>query len=241
MIVYLAKKHEFLADVDSNAIEQRIHSEFRRTHKKAVGQSELASWRNSMQYMHRILADPEIPDDAGVAIELGIPMSSKRMDFVVTGLSDSKRQIAVIIELKQWSDVARTGQDAMVRTVMGGAPVETPHPSYQAWTYAALLENYSETVRDRGMRLHPCAYLHNLPTGDVIHHNFYKEHTDKAPAFLRDDAAKLRSFIKQHVRHGDAGQAIYQIRDGKIRPSKNLADSLVGLLQGNREFLMIDD
>lgn len=241
MIVYLAQKHEFLADVDSNAIEDRIQREFQRTHRRAVGASERASWKNSMQYMYRILEDKDIPSDVGVAIELGIPMSAKRMDFVITGMSETNRQTAVIIELKQWSEVARTGQDAMVRTVMGGAPVETPHPSYQAWTYAALLDSYSETVRERDMALQPCAYLHNLPNGEVIHHDFYKEHTEKAPAFLQSDAAKLRAFIKQHVRHGDGGQAIYQIRDGKIRPSKNLADSLVALLQGTREFLMIDD
>jgi len=241
MIVYLEKKFQFLADVDSNVIELRIREGFVRTHGHAVGASELSSWKNSMQYMHRILADPEIPDDAGVAIELGIPMSAKRMDIVLTGRSDSNRQTAVIIELKQWSEVARTGKDALVRTVMGGAPVETLHPSYQAWTYAALLEGYSETVRDRDMFLQPCAYLHNLPSGEVIHHDFYKEHTDRAPAFLRGDAEKLRTFLKKHVRYGDDGQAIYQIRDGKIRPSKSLADSLVALLQGSREFIMIDD
>jgi hypothetical protein len=34
---------------------------------------------------------------------------------------------------------------------------------------------------------------------------------------------------------------MYRIRDGKISPSKSLADSLLSLLQGNKEFLMIDD
>jgi len=91
------------------------------------------------------------------------------------------------------------------------------------------------------MSLNPCAYLHNCANGSTINHPFYAAHTAKAPAFLRDDAAKLRAFIKQHVKHGDSGKIIYQIRDGKISPSKSLADSLASLLQGNREFLMIDD
>jgi len=34
---------------------------------------------------------------------------------------------------------------------------------------------------------------------------------------------------------------MYLIRDGKIRPSKNLADHLCSLLEGNEEFCLIDD
>ena len=34
---------------------------------------------------------------------------------------------------------------------------------------------------------------------------------------------------------------MYRIDHGKIKPSKNLADQLVSMLQGNEEFVMIDD
>jgi uncharacterized protein len=241
MIVYLAKKHEFLDDVDSNRIEERIQAEFRRTHHRSVGASEVASWRNSLGFMERILDDPDIPTDAGVAIEFGIPLSAKRIDFMLTGRNDAQQQTAVIIELKQWADVKLTDKDAIVRTRIGTAEIDTLHPSYQAWSYAALIEDYNETVRDNRISLKPCAYLHNCADGSVIKNDFYRTHFENAPAFLQPDAAKLRAFIKQHVRHGDGGQVIYQIRDGKISPSKNLADSLVSLLRGNRDFLMIDD
>ena len=87
----------------------------------------------------------------------------------------------------------------------------------------------------------PCAYLHNCITDSTVNSPFYREHTSKAPAFLKDDALKLKNFIKQHVKYGDSGDAMYLIRDGKISPSKSLADSLLSLLQGNKEFLMIDD
>jgi len=241
VIVYRAEKHEFLDDVDSNRIEERIHAEFRRAYRHSVGSSELASWKNSLGFMHRILSDEEIPTDAGVAVEFGIPLSAKRIDFVLTGMTETKQQTAVIIELKQWSEVKATNKDAIVRTYLGGGDVETPHPSYQAWSYATLLEDYNETVRDRNIALRPCAYLHNCADGSVIHSDFYRQHFDRAPAFLKSDALKLRAFIKKHVRYGDKGEALYQISNGKLSPSKNLADSLVSLLQGNREFLMIDD
>ena len=34
---------------------------------------------------------------------------------------------------------------------------------------------------------------------------------------------------------------MYRIENGRIRPSKNLVDYLVSMLDGNQEFLMIDD
>jgi hypothetical protein len=241
MIVYLAEKSQFLEDVDSNRIEQRILAEYRRTHRRNVGASEVSSWRNSMGFMQRIVEDEAIPDNAGVAIEFGIPQTIKRIDFILTGRNSDDRPSAIVIELKQWTEARPTQKDAIVSTVLGGARVETEHPSYQAWSYTALLEDFSEAVREQRMSLNPCAYLHNCAEGSTINSPFYAEYTARAPAFLRDDAAKLRAFIKQHVKYGDRGKIIFQIRDGRIRPSKSLADALASLLQGNREFLMIDE
>jgi DUF2075 family protein len=241
MIVYLAEKSQFLEDVDSNRIEQRILAEFYRTNRRSVGSAEINSWRNSLGFMHRIVVDEEIPNNAGVAVEFGIPQTAKRIDFILTGKSADNRPAAIIIELKQWTEAELTAKDAIVKTFLGGASIETEHPSYQAWSYAALMEDFCEPVRDQRMSLKPCAYLHNCEDGSTINNPFYAEHTKKAPAFLSNDAAKLRAFIKEHVKYGDSGKIIYEIRDGKISPSKSLADALASLLQGNREFLMIDD
>ncbi|RZK26113.1 MAG: DUF2075 domain-containing protein, partial [Flavobacterium sp.] len=59
--------------------------------------------------------------------------------------------------------------------------------------------------------------------------------------FLKGDAVKLRDFIKQFVKHGDDRKIMYRIDHGNIRPSKMLADSMVGMLKGQPEFIMIDD
>ncbi|MDO9476573.1 MAG: DUF2075 domain-containing protein, partial [Pseudohongiella sp.] len=52
---------------------------------------------------------------------------------------------------------------------------------------------------------------------------------------------RLQDFIKTHVRWGDKGQTLYAIEQGRIRPSKSLADALAGLMKGNPEFVLIDD
>lgn len=194
-----------------------------------------------MQFMGNVLADKEIPSDCQISIEYAIPLTSKRVDLIITGQDDAGRDTAVIVELKQWSEVAKTNKDGVVATRLGGGLVETSHPSYQAWTYAALIQDFNETVRNDEIELVPCAYLHNLDTAECVNDDFYREHTAKAPVFISRDAERLAEFIKNHVRHGDTRDVMYRIEHGKIRPSKALADSLVGLLSGNREFVLIDE
>jgi DUF2075 family protein len=194
-----------------------------------------------MQFMSNLLADAETPGDAGVAIEFVIPLGNRRIDFVLSGKNAEQHNVAVIIELKQWSAVSATDKDAIVKTYMGGREVEAAHPSYQAWTYAALIQDYNETVRDEEIGLWPCAYLHNLDTGEVIHDGRYASHLANAPSFISKEADKLKAFLSKHVKYGDSDDVMYRIEHGRIRPSKALADCLAGMLQGNAEFLMVDD
>jgi len=241
MIVYSETKSRFRDDVLSNNIEDVIHELFKSKLKRSVGPNEVRSWKNSMQYMDRVLEDGEIPADARVGIEYSLPQSAKRIDFLLSGRNAANQDIVVIVELKQWESLKVTNKDAIVRTVLGGGERETEHPSYQAWTYAALLEDYNETVQEEGIGLFPCAYLHNLRSAQAVRSPFYIEHLKKAPIFARDDALELRSFIKEHVKHGDSSDILYRIDNGRIRPSKSLADALLSMLQGNHEFLMIDE
>ena len=116
---------------------------------------------------------------------------------------------------------------------------KTSHPSYQAWSYASMIHDYNETVRNENINLAPCAYLHNMVDGNDIKDPFYSYHIDNAPVFLNQDAFKLAEFIKRFIRFGDSNDIMYRIENGKIKPSKNLADSLASMLKGNNEFIFI--
>jgi len=241
MIVYSSTKSEFRQDVHDNRIEQLILEAYLRNLGHSTSKSEIESWKNSMMYMSNILEDDGIPDNTGVAIEYKIPQTSKRIDFILTGTNDQNKSTAVIVELKQWSNAKLTDKDGIVKTFLGGAEREVNHPSYQAWTYAALLEDFNEAVQEQRITLNPCAYLHNMESEYVIKNFRYQSYLQKAPSFIRTDAESLTNFIKQFIRYGDAGQVMFEIDNGKIRPSKNLADKLLSMLQGNEEFFMIDD
>lgn len=242
MIVYQSTKQGFSNDVVTNNIETEIIKFFQKKLGRKTSANEIRSWKNSMMYMQNILEDNEIPSDCGVMIEYQIPQTSKRVDFIVTGQNNDRVDHAIIVELKQWDKAELTEMDGIVCTYVGNAQREVNHPSYQAWSYAALLSNFNEAVYKENIQLKPCAYLHNyVEEDDVLNDVFYSEHIAKAPLFFRRDVLKLREFIKQFVKYGDKGKVMYQIENGKIKPSKGLADSLSRMLEGNQEFIMIDD
>jgi hypothetical protein len=195
MLVYAATKSEFQLDVAENRIEQRVYDAFRNRLGHSTSRSEISSWTNSMQYMNNVLQMSEIPGDAGVAIEYRIPQTSKRIDFILTGKDRQRRDTAIIIELKQWSEVEFTPRDGIVATYLGGALCETPHPSYQAWTYAALLQDFNEAVYSGDVTLQPCAYVHNCSEDVVLRDERYRKYTNSAPVYLKQDARKLSEFI----------------------------------------------
>jgi len=243
MIVYQASKSQFLHHALRDDIEDIVSRQFRSVMGHRAGPSEIQAWKHSLLEMAKVLQDEEIPADAGVAIEYQLPQSSKRIDFVITGEDVAARTKVVIVELKQWSESRRSEKDAIVWARRGGRAGETegPHPSYQAWSYAAYLEDFNGAVQEGAMELKPCAYLHNHPRNGEIDHPHYREHLLRAPLFLARERAKLQAFIREHVRHGDRRGALYAIEYGRIRPSKMLIDSVKGLLQGKPEFVLIDD
>lgn len=241
MIVYQSTKESFINDVVSNNIENVILDFFKLKLGQTTSDAEIKSWRNSMQFMNNVLFDNEIPNDAGVIIEYQIPQTSKRIDFILTGQDNNQENYAILIELKQWDKAEITTKDAIVSTYVGNGIREVSHPSYQVWSYAALLEGFNEAVYTSNIHLKPCAYLHNYTSDNKIDNVFYKEYIDKAPLFLKNDTFKLRDFIKKFVKFGDKDNIMFEIDGGRIRPSKNLADNLSSMLKGNDEFLMIDD
>lgn len=244
MIVYEATKQLFVEDVIQDRIEENIDKKFYEKMGYHTSKSERKAWNNSMQYMMKVLIDNNIPRNVGIAIEFKIPNTSKRVDFIITGKDGQLKNTAIIVELKQWTEADMVvGKDGIVQTFTGHAIREVAHPSYQAWSYATTIEDYNETVQDKQIDLHPCAYLHNYlaVTPPTLLSNNYKYYLEKAPAFIKGDVEKLRDFINKYIQYGDDKETLYMIENGKIRPSKSLQDALSSMLNGNEEFIMIDD
>ena len=244
MLIYNGLKSDFMSDTENDVLETKLYDAIKNKMNRSTGLSELNSWRNSLKEMYITLNDSNIPSDVGVAIEYNIPQTSKRVDFLISGYGKDNKGNVIIVELKQWEKLqAIEGQEAIVETFTGGANRRVVHPSYQAWSYAALIKDYNEYVQDADIELHPCAYLHNYPRveNDPLDAKQYKEVLADAPAFTYGQRDALRNFIKKSIITGDNEDTLVKIEHGKIRPLKQLQDSISGMLKGNKEFIMLDE
>ena len=244
MIVYDGIKTDFMNDVRDNLICNKIYEQYQRYFGRTT-EAQMRAWQNSMQYMRNILDSDEIPSDCGVAIEYNIPMTSKRIDFILTGKNEEETKTVIIVELKQWDDCnsVQSEDGVIVETFVGGGMRKVAHPSYQAMSYAFFINNYNEVTQNGKMELLPCAFLHNyhFKEDDPILSEQYKDYIEAAPMFGAEDFPKLRNFITKHIKKGDNGKTIYEIDHGRFRPSKSLQDCLASMMNGNQEFVMIDD
>lgn len=243
MIIYNETKQKFMEDIMNGVLDEKLESRMHEYCGKSVSESEVHAWRNSLTYMGNIIGMSSIPLDAGIALEYGIPYTSKRVDLIVTGIGPEGRNSAVIVELKQWESAeAVPDRDGVVRTHVGKGVREVAHPSYQAWSYAEAIEDFNADVRDSGVVLSPCACLHNYvpPSPDPLASEIYSFYLGHAPMFTKHQGSDLREFLERFIRKGDGGETLFMLEQGRLRPSKSLQDVLGSMMAGNREFTLLD-
>lgn len=243
MIVYINSSEGFLVDVDSNKISDRIkEAYFQKSGKTNFNDKEDNSWINSMEFMGKIIRRSNIAKDCGVMIEFGLPSTSKRIDFIVSGKDAIGEKKFIIIELKQWKEAQSTTKNDLVLTKYYSGNYST-HPSYQASSYKGFLSDYNENVYNSTLIPFSCAYLHNYTeqNPEPLKDNIYKEVISDSPIYFKDDYQKLESFIKQHVGFGGGKDILYEIESGNIKPSKKLIDHVTSLFKGNQEFHLLEE
>ena len=243
MIIYSSTKQAFIQDFEQGVLVKKLHQTLTEKYRR-VGESEIHSWQTSLSYMANVMRDSAIPDLAGVAIEYIVPNTQKRVNFIITGLDQQNKEHVVIVELKQWGEAFKvTDKDNIVSTYLRGGLHEVTHPSYQAWSYCSLIENFNEDVQTRPIELHPCAFLHNFDESisTELRDPIYRGILDISPMFTLGQMDRLRDFIKTYIPKPDTKDIMESIEHGKLRPSKALQDSILSMLQGNKEFVLIDD
>lgn len=246
MIVYNDIKRQFVNDVKDNSIADKILEAIKLKGLNAGHEKEYSSWQNSMQFMRNIVDDAEIDDEVRICIEYNIPLTSKRVDFIIAGADESGNENIVIVELKQWqkAEVVADDMHYCVRTFVANSDRIVCHPSYQAYSYSCFLQNYSQSLTDEKISLIPCAYLHNYQPEYryTLSNPIYKEWTDLAPFFIKNEVRNFSEFVKKYIiKKSSKGDLLYLIEHGRLRPTKALQDSLVSMVKGNKEFMLLDE
>ena len=240
VLAYLATKAQFLED--AHVIEDLVRDAVKNGLGIGVSQNEYSSWRNSLgNGMSHIIASPEIPDDAGIAIEYQINKLKNRIDFIVSGKASDGTESIVIIELKQWTEVDYSELPEHVNTFVGQKKRDVVHPSYQARSYASLLEMYNEYVYETPVKVTSCAYLHNCPELAVVNDSRYEEALRNTPVFIKGQKKEIVRLISDQIKQGDGVELLRKVDSSPTRPSLQLAEAVSKMLQGKEAFVLIDD
>lgn len=243
MIIYKNTVENFHKDVFNGLIANKLEYLFLMMNIGRESQGEYRSWNNSLEVVSSTLQYAKVDPNIKVAVEYQIPLTSKRVDFLMAGLDNNNEDTVLAIELKQWDKVETTSLENCVKTFVGGKNDVHPHPSQQILSYCQLITNFNQSVQEQSINLVPCAFLHNYSSSkkDVLEDERYKYVVSKAPLFYKENREQLGEFIKAHVLKPSDKDLFEIIDNGKLKPSKALQDSILELIKGNESFVMVDE
>ena len=233
MIAYNETIKQFNIDVINNDIINKISRNLN------AGKSEQYAWQDAAIYMKNILELSNLPDDVEIGMELKIPVTNNRIDFLIAGLNENDEKSLLVVELKRWSSVSKSDKENLVNADDTRYGQDSLHPSYQAYSYKINLEAYNETIINENIEINSCSYLHNLRQDKDIKDEFYKEILEKSPIFSANDNQKLANFIKRHIVKAHHNKLLFQIENSKIKPSEMLMNTLEDELNNNKVFTLL--
>ena len=242
MIVFSCLKKEFTQYVQKGVISNQVYDAFKEKMGKKTKLNQIKAWAHSLPQMAPLLDD--LPENVGIAVEFNIPLTSKRVDFIVSGYNKEHKPVLLLFELKQWQNASDVqNQDAIVVTSFLGKTQKSLHPSYQASCYAELLSNYNEFVEKAQVEVIPLVYLHNydLSSHNDLFLNKFRKYYSKAPIYGKKEALQLKEFIKETIMYGDDGTIIKSIDEAKTKPNKKLLDAIFEMIQNKKEYTLLDE
>jgi uncharacterized protein len=241
--LYWGTTSGFVEITKQNQIADRLRQAFFDYYGWNPPESEVRSWRNSLRALSNAIELGGFLDH-GMLLEFQLPLTSKRLDAMITGHDRAGRPAAVIVELKQWSDdVQPSSVEDMVTVRYGTRLKETLHPSAQVGQYRQYLADAHETFHEGNVLLRACSYLHDF------HHDDQSEllaprHTNLLgvyPLFAGDRITELVRFLDDHLGDGRGLGVLRAVREGKYRPHKKLLDHTAAMIKGEPTYVLLDE
>lgn len=235
-------KKDFIKYVDDKTISNKVYDAYKDTFNKKTKLSQIKAWANSLPFLKDLLE--VIPENAGITIEYGIPLTSKRIDVVISGYNIEHKPTLIILELKQWEYAKLVkNQDACVKTLIGKNEKNVLHPAYQVLTYKELLMNYNVVIEKNNINIIPLVYLHNydLKLDDDLFDKKYSPYYKKVYMFGKDDVSELKYILENNICFGDDLKVINMVDNSEIKPTKKLTNVIHNMILTKKEFTLLDE
>ena len=244
MRLYSGTSQQFVQDTIQNQISEKLKLSFFNYFRCYPSPGEINSWRNSLRSMSQVFQYSNLLDH-GVILEYQLPLTSKRLDCMICGKNEGRKDNAVIVELKQWDKCEEAVGENEVMTWLGGAKREVLHPSVQVGQYQMYLEDtHTAFYADSDpVILNACTYLHNYNfySEDVIFSNKFQKALERYPLFTADDVDKLKYYLLEKLARGEGIDVLRRVEESKYRPSKKLMDHVGNMIKGKSEYILLDE
>src|SRR6266850_1375415 len=243
MRLYSGTTKSLIEDSTYNRIATKLKDAFFLEFRYQPAAAEVNSWNNSLRAVSQVFQTASLLDH-GVLLELQLPLTSKRLDCLVTGYDRKKAPNAVIIELKQWSGCKGASGKNEVATFVGGNTRDVLHPSVQVGQYMTYLTDCHTAFQgEGGISAHACSYLHNYSPikDDPLFLPQFAEQIKRSPIFTADHVPHLTAFLDERIHGADSGEVSAKVEQSKYRPSKKLLDHVAKLIKGKPEYVLLDE
>ena len=243
MRLYSGTSAELVQDSIRNRIAGRLEDAFFNAYRFHPSPNEVRSWQNSLRALSQVFQEADLLQN-GVVLEYQLPLTSKRLDCLLTGRDKASTAQAVIVELKQWEQCEAGAGRNEVTTWLGGGLRDVLHPSVQVGQYKSYLQDAHTAFNDEdGIGLNACSYLHNYgyDPSDVIFAEKFKDALETHPIFTADDVDPLISFLRTRVEAGDNGDVLRAVEQSRYRPSRKLLEHVGETIKGRSEYVLLDE
>lgn len=241
MQLYAGTSTDFIGEATRNAIAGRLQAAFRDAYHYNPSVQEVQSWQNSLFRMAYTLQQGGFQDH-GILLEYQLPLSSKRLDCMVTGRDVGNQAHSVIVELKQWSAVEPSNAEDCVVTWMAGTKRDILHPSRQVGQYEEYLRDMHSVFTSGDVKLRSCAYLHNLnfDPSNEIYSPRHAQVLSQFPAFSGDQDSDLIKFLGDHLGAGHGEQVLDMVLKSRYAPSKKLLEHTGRVIADQQAYVLLD-
>lgn len=242
MQLYAGTSQQFVEDTVRSRISEKLSDSFFRHFRFHPSPNEVRAWQNSLRAMCNVIQYGSLMDH-GVILEYQLPLSSRRLDCMLTGKSATAEPNAVIVELKQWDETEPSSIDGCVTTFLGGRKRDVLHPSVQVGQYHQYLVDCHTVFSDGAVALASCSYLHNLQY-DPSNELFSDRHAQalaEFPVFTGDQSTELVTYLDRRLQGGDGEEVLASVVQSKYRPSKKLLAHTSAMIRGQREYVLLDE
>lgn len=244
MQLYSGSSPQFIEDSVQNRIAGKLKAAFLEQCRYQPSDSEVRSWHNSLSRLKDVFQRSELLDH-GVVLEYQLPLTSKRLDCMITGKDGERSDNAVIVELKQWERSEPAEGVNEVVTWVGGSNRCILHPSVQVGQYAMYIRDGHTAFHEDGnpVRLGACSYLHNyhFEEGDPLKAPKFRETVLENPLFSAADVDPLCRFLTQRLGQGDGMPVLNRIQNSKYRASKKLLQHVSAMIKSHPVYTLLDE